>query len=138
MAISDKLQELLDIKQDIKEAIENKDVDLTGVTFDGYAGKIDEIETGGGGTTGGYRVTFDLEYNGYSNVTIQQTNGNNFIMSTPSDYGNHTIIFENVTYIKWNGSGIDYYFEGITKSELNAGKTLTNDVVLSSNAGGAN
>ena len=30
MAISDKLQELLDIKQDIKEALENKGVDLTG------------------------------------------------------------------------------------------------------------
>ena len=30
MAISDKLQELLDIKQDIKTAIENKGVDMTG------------------------------------------------------------------------------------------------------------
>ena len=44
---ADKLQDLIDIKQDIKEAIENKGVDLTGVEFDGYAGKIDEIETGG-------------------------------------------------------------------------------------------
>jgi len=43
MAISDKLQELLDIKQDIKEAIENKDVDLTDVAFSGYAEKIHEI-----------------------------------------------------------------------------------------------
>lgn len=43
MAISDKLQDLIDIKQDIKEAIENKGVDLTGVDFGGYAGKIDEI-----------------------------------------------------------------------------------------------
>ena len=41
MAISDKLQELLDIKQDIKVAIENKGADLTDVEFDGYAGKID-------------------------------------------------------------------------------------------------
>jgi|LSQX01.3.fsa_nt_gb hypothetical protein len=41
MAISDKLQELLDIKQDIKEAIENKGADLTGVAFSGYAEKID-------------------------------------------------------------------------------------------------
>ena len=43
MAISDKLQELIDIKQDIKTAIENKDVDLTDVDFGGYAEKIDEI-----------------------------------------------------------------------------------------------
>ena len=43
MAISDKLQDLIDIKQDIKEAIENKDVDLTDVAFSGYAEKIDEI-----------------------------------------------------------------------------------------------
>ena len=43
MAISDKLQDLIDIKQDIKEAIENKGADLTGVDFGGYAEKIDEI-----------------------------------------------------------------------------------------------
>ena len=43
MAIADKLQELLDIKQDIKTAIENKDVDLTGVDFGGYAEKIDAL-----------------------------------------------------------------------------------------------
>ena len=43
MAISDKLQELIDIKQDIKVAIENKGVDMTGVDFGGYAGKIDSL-----------------------------------------------------------------------------------------------
>lgn len=47
--ISDKLQELIRIKQDIKTAIENKGVDLTDVPFTEYAEKIDEIETGGGG-----------------------------------------------------------------------------------------
>ena len=47
MAISDKLEELLDIKQDIKEAIENKGIDMTDVEFRGYAEKINEIETGG-------------------------------------------------------------------------------------------
>lgn len=48
MAISDKLQELLDIKQDIKVALENNGVDLTDVDFSGYAEKIGEIQTGGG------------------------------------------------------------------------------------------
>ena len=43
MAISDKLQDLIDIKQDIKVAIENKGSDLTGVAFGGYAGKIDVL-----------------------------------------------------------------------------------------------
>ena len=43
MAISDKLQDLIDIKQNIKEAIENKGVDLTSVDFGGYAEKIDEL-----------------------------------------------------------------------------------------------
>ena len=41
MAISDKLQDLIDIKQDIKEAIENKDVDLTGVDSVVMLEKID-------------------------------------------------------------------------------------------------
>ena len=43
MAISDKLQELLDIKQDIKVAIEDKGSDLTDVEFIGYAGKIHDL-----------------------------------------------------------------------------------------------
>ena len=43
MAISDKLQDLIDIKQDIKVAIENKGIDLTSVAFSGYAEKIDEL-----------------------------------------------------------------------------------------------
>ena len=43
MATSDKLQDLIEIKQDIKEAIENKGADLTGVDFGGYAGKIDTL-----------------------------------------------------------------------------------------------
>ncbi len=45
MAISDKLQELIDIKQGIKEAIENKGADLTAVDFGGYAEKIDLLPT---------------------------------------------------------------------------------------------
>ena len=36
-------------KLDIKSAIEDKGVDMTGVSFPGYAEKIGEIETGGGG-----------------------------------------------------------------------------------------
>jgi hypothetical protein len=190
MAISDKLQELLDIKQDIKEALENKGVDLTDVAFSGYAEKIDEIplpkeeqtktvsspnfssgnvvvtpdagkvltqvtvvkdadlvpenivkdvnifgvvgtaETGGGGLTGGYRVTFDLANTWYNGVIISQPNSGTFVMDVSPEAHSAIIIIENVTYIKHTGSVNGQFLEGITKAELNAGKTLTNDIVL--------
>lgn len=62
MTISNKLQELLDIKQDIKVAIENKGGDLTDVDFGGYARKIDDIQTGGSGLTGGYNIVYRSDY----------------------------------------------------------------------------
>ena len=42
------LNNILDIKGNIKSALENKGVDMTGVSFPGYAGKIGEISGGGG------------------------------------------------------------------------------------------
>lgn len=45
--VSENLTSLLNIKSDIKLAIEEKGQDLTGVSFDGYAGKIRDISTGG-------------------------------------------------------------------------------------------
>ena len=46
------------------------------------------------------------------------------------------VVFENVTYIKCSSSDtnslIDANFYGITQAELNAGKTLTNDVTITS------
>ena len=45
--ISENLTSLLNIKSDIKLAIEEKGQDLTGVSFDGYACKIRDISTGG-------------------------------------------------------------------------------------------
>ena len=44
----DNLNTIESIKTDIKAAIENKGVDMTGVSFPGYAGKIGEISGGGG------------------------------------------------------------------------------------------
>ena len=41
------LNNILDIKGNIKSAIENKGVDMTGVSFPGYASKIGEISGGG-------------------------------------------------------------------------------------------
>ena len=46
----DNLNTIESIKTDIKAAIENKGVDMTGISFPGYASKIGEIS--GGGTVG--------------------------------------------------------------------------------------
>ena len=50
MTTVEKLNNLISIKQDIKTAIENKGVDMTGVSFLGYASKIGEIVSGVGYT----------------------------------------------------------------------------------------
>ena len=44
----DNLNKIESVKTDIKSAIENKGVDMTGVSFPGYASKIGEISGGGG------------------------------------------------------------------------------------------
>ena len=49
--IAENLQKIVDIKQDIKIAIENKGVDMTNTPFSEYSTKIDEISSGGGDTT---------------------------------------------------------------------------------------
>ena len=46
--IAENLQKIVNIKQDIKTAIENKGVDMTNTPFSDYSTKIDEITTGGG------------------------------------------------------------------------------------------
>jgi surface protein len=49
MSIANKLIDINNAKQDIKQAISNKGVDMTGVPFTRYAEKIDEIQVGGDG-----------------------------------------------------------------------------------------
>jgi hypothetical protein len=49
MAISNKLQDILNCKAAIKDAIETKGVTVGSVPLSSYAEKILEIETGGGG-----------------------------------------------------------------------------------------
>ena len=50
MTTVEKLNYLISIKSDIKTAIENKGVDMTGVSFPGYASKIGDIVSGVGYT----------------------------------------------------------------------------------------
>ena len=87
MAISDKLLQVNQVKQDIKVALENKGADLTGVEFDGYAEKIDEIETGEGdilyygtGLDGTSSPYYEVKYNG----AIVMFHLNNIIQDFPS------------------------------------------------------
>ena len=55
------------IKTDIKTAIENKGVNMTGISFPGYASKIGEISGGGGGGVNP-SGTLDISENGVYNV----------------------------------------------------------------------
>ena len=61
----DNLNLIVSIKADIKSAIENKGVDMTGVSFPGYASKIGEISGGGGVKPSG---TLDISDNGVYDV----------------------------------------------------------------------
>ena len=61
----DNLNIIESVKTDIKSAIEAKGVDMTGVSFSGYASKIGEISGGGGVNPSG---TLDISENGVYDV----------------------------------------------------------------------
>lgn len=65
--ISENLQTIINIKADIKTAIENKGVTVGDASFSEYAGKIDSIEAGGSGSD---IITlpnnFKIAYSGYN------------------------------------------------------------------------
>ena len=48
MSVLDNLNKIKSCKEDIKQAIIDKGVDMSGVSLEGYATKISEIQTGGG------------------------------------------------------------------------------------------
>ena len=72
----DNLNIIESVKTDIKAAIENKGVDMTGVSFPGYASKIGEISGGGQFVTEPLNVTSNGIYtpgqgvDGFSTVTV--------------------------------------------------------------------
>lgn len=72
----DNLNLINSYKSDIKSAIENKGVDMTGVSFGGYAEKIGEIQTGGTFVTETLSVTQNNTYypgqgvDGFSEVIV--------------------------------------------------------------------
>ena len=87
----DNLNTIESIKTDIKAAIENKGVDMTGVSFPGYASKIGEIS--GGGTVGWDQKSFT---EGTVNI-INLDNSASFVVSSAFD-GNKTIQTVNLPY----------------------------------------
>lgn len=71
MAVIDNLNIIKTCKEDIKQAIINKGVDMTDVPFTGYATKISEIPQGGGGGGSADYIdaTINLSSNYYSTAT---------------------------------------------------------------------
>ena len=85
----DNLNTIESVKTDIKSAIENKGVDMTGVSFPGYASKIGEISGGGG-----------WDQKSFTEGTIEIINLDNsasFVASSAFD-GNKTIQTVNLPY----------------------------------------
>ena len=69
--IASKLQRIRVAKGDIKNAIENKGVNMTGVDFEDYASKISAI-SGGGGTT--FLTPYTPYYKSYASIFYNNAN----------------------------------------------------------------
>ena len=76
----DNLNTIESVKTDIKSAIENKGVDMTGVSFPGYASKIGEISGGGVKPSGVLDISnngvFDVYSYASANVNVPTTGFN--------------------------------------------------------------
>ena len=113
MTTVEKLNNLISIKQDIKTAIENKGVDMTGVSFPGYASKIGEIASGIGYTD---RDVIQTRYQ------YNIANSASFVYSSAFEYKLvETVDLPNCLYV---GSNAFYYCASLTTVSLPACTTL--------------
>ena len=96
----DNLNTIESIKTDIKAAIENKGVDMTGVSFPGYASKIGEISGGGG---------WDQKRFTEENLTFINIDNSASFVASSAFIGNQTIKTVNLPYATSVG---DYAFQG--------------------------
>ena len=87
----DNLNTIESIKTDIKAAIENKGVDMTGVSFPGYASKIGEIS--GGGTVG-----WDQKDITEGNIEITNLDNSASFVASSAFMNNTTIQTVNLPY----------------------------------------
>lgn len=107
MTTVEKLNNLISIKQDIKTAIENKGVDMTGVSFPGYASKISEIASGVGYTD---RDVIEARYQ------YNLANSASFVYSSAFEYKLvKTVDLPNCLYV---GSNAFYYCASLTTVNL--------------------
>ena len=107
MTTVEKLNNLISIKQDIKTAIENKGVDMTGVSFPGYASKIGEIASGVGYTD---RDVIQTRYQ------YNIANSASFVYSSAFEYKLvETVDLPNCLYV---GSNAFYYCVSLTTVNL--------------------
>lgn len=113
MTTVEKLNNLISIKQDIKTAIENKGVDMTGVSFPGYASKIGDIASGIG-YTDRYVIEARYQYN--------IANSASFVYSSAFEYKLvETVDLPNCLYV---GRNAFYYCASLTTISLPACTTL--------------
>lgn len=81
MSITEKLNRIKSCKEDIKQAIINKGVDMTGIAFEGYADKINEIS--GGASDGTEYIEFDKAVY-YENISWAAPNCIQLKFTTPN------------------------------------------------------
>ena len=107
MTTVEKLNYLISIKSDIKTAIENKGVDMTGVSFPGYASKIGDIASGVGYTD---RDVCEARYQ------YNIANSASFVYSSAFEYKLvETVDLPNCLYV---GSNAFYYCASLTTVNL--------------------
>ena len=116
MTTVEKLNYLISIKSDIKSAIENKGVDMTGVSFLGYASKIGEIASGVGYTD---RDIIEARYQ------YNIANSASFVYSSCFEYKLvETVDLPNCLYVGSNGF---YYCASLTTVNLPVCTSLYNN-----------
>ena len=109
MTTVEKLNYLISIKSYIKTAIENKGVDMTGVSFLGYSSKIGEIVSGVGYTD---RDVIEGRYQ------YNISNSASFVYSSAFEYKSvQTVDLPNCLYVGSNGF---YYCDSLTTVSLPA------------------
>lgn len=116
MTTVEKLNYLISIKSDIKTAIENKGVDMTGVSFPGYASKIVDIASGIGYTD---RDVIETRYQ------YNIANSASFVYSSCFEYKLvETVDLPNCIYV---GSNAFYYCASLTTVNLPVCTSLYNN-----------
>ena len=107
----DNLNTIESIKTDIKVAIENKGVDMTGVSFPGYASKIGEIS--GGGTVG-----WDQKDITEGNIEITNLDNSASFVKSNAFQGNQLIQTVNLPYATSAGNNAFYNCSSLKQVDL--------------------